>query len=104
MRSLLIACVLVSACGPSSTGIATVTCPTDSTLTYDNFGSSFLQDNCLSCHDGKESPSLATVASVRSHADEILKEAVYTDAMPEDESMTIAQRELLGEWLACGAP
>lgn len=104
MRNVLIACLFVAACGPSSTGIDTVSCPTDSTLTYANFGAAFMEANCLSCHDGNERPSLATQSGVQANMGHILDEAVYTDSMPEDADMTIAEREMLGEWIACGAP
>jgi uncharacterized membrane protein len=104
MRRFLFCCVL-GACGSaSSTGISPITCPTDSTLTYANFGSTFINDNCLSCHASKEKPTLSTAAQVQANRALILQEAVYTDAMPEDASMALAEREMLGEWLACGAP
>jgi hypothetical protein len=41
---------------------------------------------------------------VQANAAAILDVAVYTDAMPSDANMALAERELLGEWLACGAP
>ena len=62
-----------------------------------------IQGNCMSCHD-TESPGLRSLAQIRSHAAKIMDVAVYTDAMPEDATMTIEERRLLGEWLACGAP
>lgn len=107
MRKLFIASALfIAACtsGGASTGIEPVTCPTDSTLTYENFGQAVIEERCLACHDSKESPRLTTVAAIRSHMDSILDEAVYTTSMPEGESMPLAEREMLGEWLACGAP
>ena len=33
-----------------------------------------------------------------------IEEAVYHSAMPEDGSMTNAERIQLGQWLSCGAP
>ncbi|HEY4239100.1 MAG TPA: hypothetical protein VGM88_04765 [Kofleriaceae bacterium] len=88
----------------ASTGIATVSCPTDSTLTYTNFGEAFVSDNCLSCHASRENPRLGTQAEIQSNSSRILEAAVYTDAMPQNTSMDVSERELLGEWLACGAP
>jgi uncharacterized membrane protein len=98
--------VALAACtgGASSTGIAQVSCPTDSTLSYANFGQDFMATNCLSCHATKERPFLSTQAEVKANASKILQEAVYTDAMPQDSNMDNAEREMLGEWLACGAP
>jgi uncharacterized membrane protein len=99
-----IALALCTACsGAQDTGIEPVTCSTESTLTYENFGKDLIDTNCLECHDTR-SPRLETLAQIRTQADEILDTAVYTDAMPEENGMPLQQRELLGEWLACGAP
>ncbi len=87
-----------------STGLEPVSCPPDSTLTYQSFGSAFFSNNCAHCHDSKEKPTLATQSQIQSNATMILQEAVYTTAMPEDSAMTISERAQLGEWLACGAP
>jgi uncharacterized membrane protein len=100
----LFALTLLGCTTSSSTGISTVTCPTDSTLTYTNFGSAFISNNCLSCHANQESPKLSTRAQVQANASRILEAAVYSDAMPEDAAMTVETRQQLGEWLACGAP
>ena len=63
-----------------------------------------MSDYCLSCHASKESPRLSTQAQVQAAATRILDEAVYTTARPEGRGISVAERELLGEWLACGAP
>jgi uncharacterized membrane protein len=106
LKRLALALPFLVACTSSgqSTGIDSVSCPTDSTLTYANFGSTFIDSNCLECHAGKERPNLSTQAAIQSHKNSILQEAVYTDAMPQDNTMTTAERQMLGEWLACGAP
>lgn len=97
--------VLFAACTSSeSTGISEVSCPTDSTLTYENFGAAFFADNCSSCHASKENPILTTQAQIKAQASRILDEAVYTTSMPEDADLGVDERALLGEWLACGAP
>lgn len=103
--ALFVASALV-ACSSSDTssGITSVTCPTDSTLTYANFGSAFFTDNCLSCHTTKESPRLDSQAAIKTNSSRILNEAVYSTRMPEDSDLTTAERQMLGEWLACGAP
>ncbi|HEY4178038.1 MAG TPA: hypothetical protein VGM90_14425 [Kofleriaceae bacterium] len=105
-KTLLFVALLVG-CTQSageSTGIQAVTCATDSDLTWDNFGETFISENCLSCHSGKESPNLSTLAKVQANSSKILEKAVYTDAMPEGDVLDVESRKLLGEWLACGAP
>ena len=105
MTKWIVLCLLATACtSASSTGIAPATCPTGSALTYANFGSSFVSTNCLSCHASRENPRLATQAQIQSNKAAILQNAVYTDAMPQDADLTTAERQMLGEWLACGAP
>jgi hypothetical protein len=98
-------CGLLLGCGSSasSTGIAPVSCPTASTLTYANFGSAFMNEHCLSCHQG-QSPTLSTQVQIQANNSAILQAAVYTDAMPLNGDVAVSERELLGEWLACGAP
>lgn len=99
------ALLLVAACtsSASSTGISDLSCPADSTLNYSNFAQDVISTRCLSCHDAK-SPHLVTQAEVKAQAAQILDAAVYTDAMPAGGNMTLDERKLLGEWLACGAP
>ena len=95
---------LVACGGSASTGITAVSCGSDSTLTYANFGSAFMADNCLSCHAERVSPHFTTQAQVKGSTENILQVAVYTDAMPANGPIAIEERKLLGEWLACGAP
>ena len=108
MKSLsFVLLVSLAACGggASSTGIEPLSCPTGgSTLTYASFGQAFVQTNCLACHETRENPRLTTQAAIQAHAMQILDEAVYTDAMPEDRDLAIEERRRLGEWLVCGAP
>jgi len=105
MKQLVLFIALLSACTTAeSTGIANLSCPTDSTLTYQNYGAAFMTTYCLSCHTTKESPKLTTQAQIQARANSILQEAVYTTAMPEDADLTTEERQQLGEWLACGAP
>lgn len=105
LLALSLVTFLTAACGATSTGLtsADVTCGSDSSLTYANFGESFISDNCLSCHNTQR-PVLTTQAAVASNANAILQEAVYTDSMPDGGSLTTDERQLLGEWLSCGAP
>lgn len=99
-------CLLFAACGAESTGIdvSALECPPDSTLTYETFGQTFIETNCLSCHASRERPRLGTVEEIRANMDDLLQETVATKAMPEDRDIDLEDRRLLGEWLACGAP
>lgn len=109
---LLVGGGAVSACGGDEAGEATGSaCPDDASLTYDSFGQAFFQTNCLVCHSAKgpQSPKFDTVEQIRANISEIDKEAAagpngVNTAMPEDGSVSEADRRKLGEWLACGAP
>jgi hypothetical protein len=102
--------VLAAACGGEGLGDPTgSTCPTDSTLTYANFGEAFFLSKCLSCHAGKESPGLASLYQIRANIDEIDRAAAagpnaVNTYMPESGSVSEEERRQLGEWLASGAP
>jgi uncharacterized membrane protein len=105
-RVIALCCVLAACATDSSTGIdvATLECPPDSALTYESFGQLAIADHCLSCHAGKQSPRLGTVEEVRAHKSAILDQAVASTSMPQGGDMLLEERQLLGEWLACGAP
>ena len=103
MRFAVLAVMLIGCTSATSTGIQPVSCPPESTLTYANFGEELVAAQCLECHDN-ERPTLLTQSAIQANASKILQEAVYTDAMPEKNDMPLAEREKLGEWLACGAP
>jgi uncharacterized membrane protein len=95
---------LAAACGSDdSTGIADVTCPPNSTLTYANFGQPFMMSHCLSCHTSAP-PRVGSRTEIVAAKDSILEAAVYTKAMPKNKDLALDERRLLGEWLACGAP
>jgi len=102
------ACALIfAACATdSSTGIdtSTLTCPPDSTLRYETYGKIAMEQHCLSCHATKEKPRLNTVEEIRANRNAILDAAVGSTRMPASDDMPLPDRELLGEWLACGAP
>jgi uncharacterized membrane protein len=105
MRLFLCSIFALSACtSPQPTGIANLTCSASTTLTYTNFGQAFIKNNCLSCHENKDQPTLTTQNAIKTHAAKILDQAVYTDAMPQNGGMALADRQMLGDWLACGAP
>lgn len=109
IRLHMFAMIAMAAAGctaSSSTGISAsdVVCPTGSTLTYENFGSAFLTDNCLSCHTSKERPVLTTQATVQANRSAMISAAVTSARMPAEGDLTVEERQTLGEWLACGAP
>ncbi len=99
------ALLCLSAC--QSSGVPSgSTCPTDSVLTYETFGSAFMQTYCTDCHGG-----LKTLAGIRNQGLAIIDEqaAAGPDAvnvsMPQgQDEPTELERQQLGEWLACGAP
>jgi len=103
LRAALLTAVMAACTSASSTGIQAVSCPPDSSLTYANFGDELFANYCVSCHD-TQSPVLTTQADIKAHAAAILDVAVYTDAMPQSDNMFLAEREKLGEWIACGTP
>lgn len=105
-----IAVLLLAACGQNSLGDPTgATCPTNSTLTYDNFGKAFFATHCLECHATKEMPRFNSVEEIRSAKDDIDRAAASgpnatNTYMPDEGDVSDADRKKLGEWLACGAP
>lgn len=90
-------------------------CPTGTFLTYRNFGASFMNRYCTTCH-GAEVPeekrggaplaaNFDTAADLNVWRAQILTRAAgLTPTMPPSGQVTSADREALGEWLNCGAP
>ncbi len=105
--TVFVVCVvtlLCSACGAD----ASASC-SSSTLTYANFGQSFLSTYCVACHSGsrvEEGVDLSTAAGVSQHSAAVLREAGTGSAMPPSGSAapSSAERAKLAEWLNCGAP
>ena len=97
--------VVLGGCAQNGLGDPTGSkCPASSKLTYENFGATFMQDHCERCHGG-----YSTKEGVQASLDRIDRAAAAgPDAvntyMPEGEDLSDAEREQLGEWLACGAP
>jgi len=106
---------------PEDPGPATGSvCPTDQTLTYENFGMAFFADYCTHCHstnppDGTRYGAPRgldwdVLETVRAHADQIDKmaaagpDATNTIMPPRNPRPNDDQRRQLGEWLECGAP
>lgn len=96
-------------------------CPPTSTLTWESFGQGFMESYCTRCHSSElvgaqrhgapsfhDVDTVYGVRAIREHIDETTAagpDAVNT-GMPEPgyPQPTLEQRQLLGEWLACGAP
>ena len=90
-------------------------CPEDNFLTWENFGAPFLLEYCTGCH-GADIPlgerqaapvdvNFDTVEDVRGRAAQVWKRAAdQNETMPPVGGPSAGERELLGEWLACGAP
>ena len=100
---------LAAACSGSGGQTTGSTCPSDSTLTYETFGQSFINSYCAACHSGREQPTLSSLSAIQAHLDEIDRVAAagpnaVNTAMPQGGSLPDAERQKLGEWLACGAP
>lgn len=95
-------------------------CKEGSTLTWDSFGEKFMTDYCTRCHTStltgaarQGAPSdhnLESVVLVRAEIEHIDWEAaagpdaVNTGMPIGAPTPTEAERRMLGEWLACGAP
>jgi cytochrome c5 len=89
----------------------------DSSLTYENFGMSFMATYCTSCHsstlsgvarngapDGHDFDSLDGILLVAEHIDENAAfgpDASNEEMPPSGPAPTEAEREMLGAWLAC---
>ena len=91
-------------------------CPEGTTLTYENFGESFLAKYCLSCHhsglakaDRLGAPTdvnLDSYQDISTHRKDIIKTATKKSnaRMPPSRHVPTYEKELLAEWLNCGAP
>jgi hypothetical protein len=95
-------------------------CPPTSTLTYANFGQPFMETYCTQCHastltgdDRMGAPAFHDfdtqlgIQQVMDHIDQMAASgpAATNDQMPiDDPKPTLAERQQLGEWIACGAP
>lgn len=120
MRRLAIA-LLAGGCNTVLLGPPTQSvCPPDSTLTYVNFGQPFMTNYCIQCHSSKlmgpdrmgapllhDFDTLYGIQPFVSHIDETTASgpAATNTSMPmAPPAPSQAEREMLGEWLACGIP
>ncbi len=112
--SLLLAAALAACAADSSETVDDEPCPADSELTYDNFGGPYLDTYCQRCHardsddrnGAPSSVSFDTPEDVRDHRDRIFARAAgdNTSMPPGPDDPPAAERAMLAEWLACGAP
>jgi uncharacterized membrane protein len=116
LRAVLVAVLVPLASCDFGTGTA---CPPGSSLSYENFGRSFMESHCLRCHSRvltgaarRGAPvgmDFDTLERVRSYAFDIDNAAAAgpgganTQMPPDTPKPTAAERQRLGEWLACGA-
>ena len=88
--------------------------PAGTTLTYDGFGREFFGTWCQRCHatdsgDRHGAPShvtFDTVDQIRNRAARVFERSAATNtSMPPGlDDPPVEERDLLAEWLACGAP
>ena len=92
-------------------------CPTNSTLTYDNFAKGFFQEYCLRCHSESvkgdarmNAPAdhnfdtLAEIEILAPHIDQMAAagESEVNETMPPSTPKpSLEMRKKLGEWIAC---
>ena len=90
-------------------------CPTDSIVSFENFGAPFMLDHCKGCHSAALPEDMRQMAPLDVDFDDlqdIRDQAERIWARCGDQNMTMppvggpsdAERRLLGEWLACGVP
>jgi hypothetical protein len=95
-------------------------CPTGSALTYNNFAKPFMESYCTRCHasdkmgDARNGApafhdfdSLFGIKAVSDHVDEVAASgpAATNEGMPPSSPKpSLAERQMLGEWIACGMP
>jgi hypothetical protein len=94
------------------------TCPSNNTLTYDNFGKQFMTTYCTRCHSSKlttcnermgapfehDFDTYAGIVAVANHIDEMAAAGPKSTnvTMPlNGKKPTTDERKKLGQWLAC---
>jgi hypothetical protein len=89
-------------------------CPSDSVLTWENFGEPFMRSWCTGCHSSSQPVDRRLGApveinfddldGVREHASRVWsRSADQNNTMPPAGLPPEDERNDLGEWLACGA-
>jgi hypothetical protein len=109
MRSLLLSLALVAGCGKD----VKLDC-TSSGLTYDNFGEPFMLDWCRGCHSDALPPGQRQSAPVNINFDTLDEVHAWSPeilmttgpampTMPPAGGPSLDERDMLVEWLHCGA-
>ena len=104
-KAMLLGLLFLMGCG----GGSGATCPTGSTLTYENFGRGFFASYCDRCHASGIRPTInnqAAIQAQRAKIDEVAAagpDGVNTSMPESGAAPSEADRRKLGEWLACGA-
>ncbi|HEY4220804.1 MAG TPA: hypothetical protein VGO62_05660, partial [Myxococcota bacterium] len=99
---------------PPYESLAARPCPSDSALTWENFGEPYTRDWCTACHSSALDEAHRAGAPVDVNFDNLadvraLKERIWARSGDQNNTMPPAgyapdpERLELGEWLACGA-
>ncbi|MDQ3367514.1 MAG: cytochrome c, partial [Myxococcota bacterium] len=102
----------LASCAEPPLELADQPCPdTGTALTYESFGRRFMADHCDRCHTTARSGApvgyrFDTHADVERHAARIFIRAAGPNVTmpPGPDDPSLADRDALAEWLACGAP
>jgi len=102
-------CVALAGCGADTNPDCV-----HSFLRYDNFGAPFMADWCRSCHSAslpadmrQQAPAeinFDSLSEIRYWSFAIERSTALTASMPPAGGPSIAERDMLMEWLRCGAP
>ena len=108
-----VAALAVSALGAACGADTDRTCA-QSFLRYDNFGAPFIVNWCRACHSADTPPDMRqqapadvnfdTLSEVRRWSLEIRITAGQGSSMPPAGGPSAEERQMLVEWLGCGAP
>ena len=106
---LLCSLVLLAACGDDRTP----SCE-QSQLTYQTFGAPFMTSWCNGCHSAGLPANMRqlapidinfdTLGEIRAQAFTIVNTTTDLRTMPPEGGPSDAERQLLSQWMSCGAP
>lgn len=95
--------------------VTSLICDQGTYLTYDNFGASFLESYCVSCHHSSLSEDERAGAPPEVNFDSsqlaqlwrvsiLVKAGSDAAPMPPDQKISKQERKDFADWLNCGAP